>query len=72
MIVEIETYKGDMFFSGKCCSEEQIRQIMKELECCGSYADVMHRNGFEKIYGESILPDYVIDMDIYKIYIPKK
>lgn len=72
MIVEIEDYKGDMLFSGECCPKERLRQIMKELESCRDYADAMRRNGFDKIYGESILPDYVIDMDIYKIYIPKK
>ena len=76
MIIEIESYTGDMMLWGKKIGERRLQAIVKELLTIVSEDDFpsafCSRLGYESIpYDETLVADYVIDLDTHLVIRPK-
>lgn len=75
MLIEIESINGDVLLSGKRSSAEQLKYRMMKVLNEVSEDDFV--SVFSVRYGYNIYPhdeniqvDYVIDLDIHKVYKP--
>lgn len=75
MLIEIESFYGNILISGKVSSISQLKsRMMKIIHEVGSeqFIDTFYRQYGYDIYPyvNNIQVDYVIDLDIYHIYQP--
>lgn len=72
MIIEIEAYYDDCYLFGKNMSlselKEQTNSILNEVTESGFVSIFCARCNFEKLDSYNGFVDYVIDLDIHKIY----
>lgn len=75
MLIEIESLNGDMLLSGKVSSVGQLKQqvmnVLAEVGRNDFVAIFCARYGYDIYpYDQDIKVDYVIDLDVYKVYRP--
>ncbi|GKX53385.1 hypothetical protein [Budvicia aquatica] len=75
MLIEIESLNGDILLSGKVSSVGQLKQRMMDvLDEVGSndfVAIFCARYGYDIYpYDHNIKVDYIIDLDVHRVYKP--
>lgn len=75
MLIQIESFLGDALLSGKVSSIGQLKHrmmmVLADCDTCDFIAIFCARYGYDiYLYDENIQVDYVIDIDIYKVYKP--
>lgn len=71
MILEIEYYKGNTLLYGKSASFAELKKQLETTEfLCDTdnFIDMLCRSYSYTVIEEDVLPDYVYDRDIEKIY----
>lgn len=74
MILEIEDYKCDILLYGKSSSFTELKKQLETTEfiCdANNFIELFCRNYHWTVIGNYILPDYVYDRDIKKLYKPR-
>ena len=76
MVIEIESYSGNVFIFGKAASIGQLKNRMANiLEQAGekSFVSIFcARYSFDVLpYDERIEPDFCIDLDTHKVFKPQ-
>ena len=77
MIVEIESYKGEVILYGKNIGEIELRKQIREIETTydkdiDNFVELLCRNFGWNIAEADELPDYTYDRDTEKLYRPRK
>ena len=75
MLIRIESFYGDSLLSGKVSSIGQLKYrmmaVLADCSTCDFVSVFCARYGYNIYpYDKSIQVDYVIDLDIYKVYKP--
>ncbi len=73
MIIEIEYYKNDTFLYGKSVSFSVLKKQLETTENIydtetDNFIDMFCRNYQWNVIENNILPDYIYDRDIKKLY----
>lgn len=76
MIIEIESFFGDCLLHGPRTDDMTLRSRMNELIALTDMKDFVKlfcvRYGYEILpWDETVQVDYVMDLDIYRIYRPR-
>ncbi|MCT4782121.1 hypothetical protein [Exiguobacterium himgiriensis] len=78
MIIEIDSYRGSVYLSGKKCSKQRIREMYRqtkeEVTDIQDFPDMFCRlHHFDRILGsDEVSIDFVLDTDTDRIYSPSE